>query len=845
MVKYQQHSPRGASVSSCFRVSVISVALWCVLVSVVCGAAESRFELKTEVGFGGAFKLGYWTPLRVTIINHDAFVGPVLLRVDLEVGCPSSAHGQPLRRFRTQTVLDGSLETQVLIGFRPSGSINKCWLYLLDGRPESEGGIAAKQVDALCSSGQCPMLSPAAMPKAERVLHAVSLNEMLMKAKSSYQSLYLLVNPSTALKEAASARGLFPNRGECPVAVCESKELTASAGLYESLDAIVLDRIGDASLSGDHAAALRDWVSGGGLLVLTRSCLESVWGESLLGLFPASARTQGQAVTVPWGEAAAYFGMATESAVPVETLALDLAPTYFTVRTGDVPLFALHGFALGHLALVPFHTEDICGSSGPDRRLQECVWSRALEPMYQRQGNYWDTQAGVPANITVRRLAFPYLLFVALSSLCLGPGCVLLVRARQRRIQVLWILPLVSILLCMGIFASALWMRGSRMRIEGATLLQGDVNGGRGLARDYFSLISGAPGMYSFGPLPADAVIRESNEGSRREAADIGLFPSMLDQGADGVGINALHMNRWSMRFFKVDLPADMPRLNGYLAAVDDGLSGWIQNDSEHRVEQASLVFKWNRVSLGDLAPGQRVDVKLTLNAPPETVRVFNPYYANFEQVSHPLNPAHWPDTPFSYEIVQLLDTTRILDYPSVLGLLPEAAAPAGLPRLEGEAYSRRGKVVGLWRFPVVAAKPQPPFLAPGGCVVRESYYDKWGSCFRVGQWSSAFSTVFPFAEARFDRPELILHTRLTSKSAKERTAQDEFRIRFFDWAAKGYSEQMTMTVGDMAIPEAYRYVRPGDGRILFSMSIVGPKANSYEIFELDRVDCSVSEAAP
>lgn len=808
-------------------------------------ASAPRFELKASPGFNGVFKTDGWTPLRVTIVNPDKFAGPVTVRVDIESGCPSAPHGRVLRRYRTHLNLDGSEEKTVLVGFRPTYYVNKCWLYLLDRRPESEGGIAAKQsANAMCETGKCPMIRPADLPKSEKILHAASLNQMLTTIKRWYP-FYLIVNPSTELKEMAAVRTLPHNKGECTVSTVAAEEMVTDPSYYEALDAIILDQMtATDALTAEHVVALRDWVLSGGTLIMTRTCLESPWGAAVLEALSSGARIGGPATLTEWSDAASFLGVDPSALTPIEVLPLEVDSNFSTITSQDRIFWASRRFASGNLVLLPFNTMDVRGLSGGDRSFQERVWGRTLEQFMRRQGGYWSYRSTVPGGITIRQLAFPYLLFVLISMLCMGPLCAFLVRKRRHRIHVLWLLPILAVVLCAAAFIGALYFRGNVSHVESISILHGDSNSRHGFVREHIGIMSGAPGTYTLGPLPPRTVLKESIEGSSGEPSVVGLFPPVVDEADDGIFVNDLHMNRWAMRFYKMEQYAEIPLLSGSLKMADGRLTGWVRNDSDLPVEQAAVVFKWNRQGLGALAPGQKAEIDLTLAEPPETVRVFNPYYASFNMVSHPLNPAHWPDMPFSFGMVELLNNYRILDYPTIIGLLPSNSV-AGAPVHSGnQVNTSHTTVIGLWRLSVEQPVSQSNALPSTLSVARSAYTSQWNSSLYVTQWQDTVEFNFPLMKAVFKQPEITLHTRMTNKTLKEITPADEFRICFFDWTQQGYSEEMKLAVGDMRIPDSARFVRPGDNKVLMSIKIAGPKASKYERLELDRIECSVREVA-
>jgi hypothetical protein len=802
-----------------------------------------RLEVKATIGFGGTYKVNQWTPLRVVITNPDGYKGPVTVRVDMESGCPSAPHGRVARRYSRDLVLDGAPETRTIIAVRDSYATNKCWINLLDGR--AGGGVAPRQqMDSSCATGQCPIVRPTDRPRAERVIRAVSLTDLLMQEKYTYRVDFAAVNPSPALKEIIAVSTLVKSRErDSKGREMAADELVEDAALYQCVDALIVDGVGGAALSPAHGLALRDWVQSGGTLVLTRACMESPWGGELLRLFPARIGIAGPAAPVDWKPASAFFMGKPADADPMDVLPLDLDPTFTAIRAGGVPVFASRMFGLGTLVLVPFDTADVRAHSAADRRMQERVWSRALEKASMGVGRWMQPQPLVPKSASIRRLALPYAGFVLLSALCLGPLCMLVVRSRERRIHVLWLLPAMSALLCALAFGAAVHFRTATAHVESVTLLVGDANSDRGYARESTGVISGTSGTYALGPLPPGSSVKESFEGSSGEMGEVGLFPPEVAQG-NGIAVDRLHMNRWAMRFFLIEHTVQMPKLSGSLKFEDNSLKGWVQNDSGKEIGNAFLLFKWNRQPLGALPPGRRVELNLPLAPPPVTVRVFNPYYASYDAVSSPLNRVHWPDIPLDEGLVDIMRPNMACDPPTILAVLPgQECRGAGL--IGGQYYSEARRAVGLWRMAVETTVPRPAQLPASLSLAHAAYNGMWVYSDSVAKWSSANEFDFPPMEDLFACPEVVLQTRLTAKSAKEMKPEDEMKARFFDWVEGVWTPDMKIAPGEAVIPNSARFVRPGDNTVMIHLTLAGPRAEKYERVELDQMEVSVREAKP
>jgi len=513
-----------------------------------------------------------------------------------------------------------------------------------------------------------------------------------------------------------------------------------------------------------------------------------------------------------------------------------------------VPSYAVVSRGAGKVVLAPFRTEDLGAANEQDRFLHEQIWGRILETCPRRYARGWSsTPSAVPAVARFQRPAGPHALFVILAGLCLGPGCMLLVRKRHHRIHIIWLIPVLAAVLTCVAFLWGGTVRGLKPRLETITLLSGDANSPRGSSEHYVGMLAGRAGDSVLDAIPAHSTITEDFENSRREPSAVGLFPATIHSD-DPISMTDLHTNRWGMRFFRIQHACNMPVISGELAYRNGELAGWIRNDSNRRIEDAFICFKWNKCSLGNLEAGQRLEVALPLKVPPETAMVLNPWSGRFSRVSGPLNLRHWPDSPFNSGQLELLggsmgSTGLPCHPPSLIALLPQSDSSESVPLLVDQAHTRNDCTIAAWRIPIQSVQVEGNGLPAALSIATHFDSGVWQYHCNVYRWGSAVAFEWPSAAQGIDDPELTLFTRLTESSKKKMTKDDKILVSLYNWSAGAWDDDMDLEIGAMEIMNAARYVRLGDTQVHARFTLDGKLAEESESVYLDRIEIAVKES--
>ncbi len=104
--------------------------------------------------------------------------------------------------------------------------------------------------------------------------------------------------------------------------------------------------------------------------------------------------------------------------------------------------------------------------------------------------------------------------------------------------------------------------------------------------------------------------------------------------------VRGLSINQWSMHSFVADtLPTESPNLTAQLAADRQGVRGSLVNHSSQTWQDVFVIFNNQFQKLGDITPGQTVDVKIDLSQNPNEFMWFNSYMLYQDEFNGPTGP--------------------------------------------------------------------------------------------------------------------------------------------------------------------------------------------------------------
>lgn len=534
--------------------------------------------MEAWAAFDGYFKYGEWLPLWIELENSGA-------DVDAEVQVRLAGSGGTIT-FAAPAPLPGGARKRIPLYVLPNNYSHELEVRLVAGDRVLQTSTVAVEPQpnraylvglAAAERGALALLPGASLPGQNRPIQLVDLN----------------------LAD-------LPDRPE---------------GLA-SFDCLVLNDVDTSSLAPEQVAALRAWVSRGGRLVVGGGpgARRTAVGldETLLPLLPQddvaldavpslASLAGGEAVRVPGpflvarGQPLAGAALATEEDLPlvreravgagyVDWVALDLAASPFDAWVGTTAFWErLLAAGAAYPTWLP--------TDMSPRQIQASQLSYAL-------GNL--PGLDLPSVQGLALLLGAYILAV-------GPLNYLVLRWR-RRLQWAWLtIPLLTILFSAGAFGLGYALRGSDLIVNKITIL--DLPGdGTAYVRGYVGLFSPSQQAYEV-QIEGDPLLspmsRDYDPWGRGTAGGGGEMA--LVQARPAV-VRGLAVDQWSMQGLLAETTwPDAGRIAADLRLEGSSLAGQVRNETGYHLADAVLIQGSQFKRLGDLAPGQSVEVEMNL----------------------------------------------------------------------------------------------------------------------------------------------------------------------------------------------------------------------------------------
>jgi hypothetical protein len=526
------------------------------------GAQDDPITLQAEAGFDNTYKRGQWTPVRITVANNGPDVEGYLV-VDLPAGA-----GNDDIRYRVPVSLPGQSRKVVTLYLAPDTYASNWTVQLL--------------------SGGKPLAETRLQPRSREPGHA-----LYAIASGELVDLTLLENLNQ----------------DATVVYIDLEDLPADAPAWESLDMLVLNDVDTGTLSPDQLAALARWVDVGGHLVVTSG---PNWRSTAAGL--------GDLLPVQVTGDASVYGLsaldelaaATVGTGPFVVAQASLVDGTALISQDDLPLLARREVGVGR---VDWLALDLSLAPLRDWAGTEALWQRILPagnlrpPWAQPTINIWSAREGLKA---LPALALPSAVqmagFLLIYTLVVGPVNYLVLKRLGRR-ELSWVtIPAMIVLFSALAYLTGFQLRGGNLIFNRLSLVYQAAGGDEAYARTLMGVYSPRRDAYdlalSEGVFARPLVTDNTGGLSRVSAATVeetGTF-ALRDVQIDVAGLRAFHAEAY--------VPA-LP-IRGALSIVAGDpprLAGSLTNAGDFVLRAASLLVGENVVELGDLAPGQTVQV--------------------------------------------------------------------------------------------------------------------------------------------------------------------------------------------------------------------------------------------
>jgi hypothetical protein len=554
-------------------------------------------SVKAQAAYQGYFKYGQWLPIWVELENEGS---------DLEA------------EVQVQITGSGGTTTYAAPVSLPSVSRKRLAVYVLPNNFSRELQVQVVSQDELLAS---QMVQVRSQPNINYLVGLIAPERGPLALLTGIQ---------------------LPGQTRTPVLVDVTlEELPSHYEALRSFDALVIDGVDTSSLAPEQTEALEMWVRSGGRLVI---------GGGSQAAQVAAGLPQSLLLYTPQEDSSLEDLEALSEYAHAESVRV---PGPFIAATGQM---RQGGKTLAQQDQVPLVVEKSLGEGSID---QVALGLRdAPFDAWNGTTSFWESlispgaayPSWLPPDISPRQQSFsqiPYALsnlpaldlpsvrslafLLGFYILVVGPLNYLFLR-RRKRLHLAWVtIPLITAVFTAGAFGVGYAMRGSDMIYNKIALIE-PMPGGGAHVTSFVGIFSPGRQVYEIevdggglvNPLTPYA---DPWSGPNPSAGGSNMVFIQGDPGR----IRGLEINQWSMQSFMTEnVWPDFGQVSSDLRLTSQGLSGSITNHTDHMLKDAVVILGRNFTRLGDIAPGQEVQVSLDMSAvdqgsfgPPLSYRLF------------------------------------------------------------------------------------------------------------------------------------------------------------------------------------------------------------------------------
>jgi hypothetical protein len=541
-----------------------------------------RLTMEAQPALGGYFKYGEWLPVWVTLENSGPDV-QAEVRVRLSDGGGATTFAAPADL--------------------PTGSRKRVPIYILPNSFSHELEVQLVEGSSLLAT-----------------------RKITVQPQPNINYLIGLVAPERGALSFIQTISLATTQRPIVLIDLALADLPERAEGLRSLNALVINAVDTSGLSTAQQDALQSWVQQGGRLVIGggADAMRTVVGipESLLPFTPRgleeveqidalSAFAGGEQVRIPGpftvatgetreGHSLLSQGQLTliqERAVDrgfVDFIALDLARAPFDAWSGTSAFWeALLSPGADYPEWLPYDV------SLRQNRASSMPYALSNLPALE-----------LPS---IRSLA----LLLAVYILIVGPVNYLVLRWRKR-LHLAWVTtPLFTLIFSAGAFGLGYALHGTDLILNKIAIVEVQPSGDANVS-SYMGLFSPAQQSYEIEVSGGGLLSPLRMEGDPWGTGGISQSADMLILQGEPSQVRGLTVNQWSMQSFMAELIwDDFGQLTGDLQLAggqgSTALAGTVHNETAYTLKDAVLVLGSQFTRLGDLAPGQEVEVNMSL----------------------------------------------------------------------------------------------------------------------------------------------------------------------------------------------------------------------------------------
>lgn len=425
--------------------------------------------------------------------------------------------------------------------------------------------------------------------------------------------------PSPAVPGGPVGAGAPGGRSEVVVAYTNTESLPDSWKGFDGLDLLVMDDFSPAVLTEPQEAAVLDWVSmGGRLLVTGGEDWRRISDSFLRDYLPIDVR----ATEVLEG---GLTGLGGALGVPI-----DPTPTAIVVgpavrgtvwaSEGDRALVAAANYGLGRvwLATFAFTKHPVKGWPGASALLSRILAAgRVFPPGLVTSGSRAEAAGGLASNGGAKPPSFRVVGIFLLAYVLFLIPVNYLVLSRLKKRELAWVTtPCIVVLFSIAAYALGFFLRGGSLIVRDVGVVEVQGSTGAGQAVGVFSLFSPSRKDYAVGFGPASLDLDAPAFGRSRYGGP-GDPPKLASpfevRAGEGDSIHKLLVQMWDQRLFAARGPVVLAGpLEGTLRLAGGSLNGELRNATGLTLRDAILVFRREAHPLGEIADGATIPVSLS-----------------------------------------------------------------------------------------------------------------------------------------------------------------------------------------------------------------------------------------
>jgi hypothetical protein len=384
---------------------------------------------------------------------------------------------------------------------------------------------------------------------------------------------------------------------------------------WGTLDRLVWQDIDSNQLAPEQLAAMRSWIAGGGRLVIVGGTA----GIGILSAFPDDLLPYRPTATLDLDPAVltSLLGQLPDAAAVLPAMAGTLGGGRPLATSGDRVVAAELNYGAGEVTILGF---DPTTPWLAETKAVDALWTSAL-PERRADGTHLsDDSQIVTAVYQLPNLALPptsgLLILIAAYIVIIGPINYIVLRRLDRR-ELAWVtMPVLVLAFAAAAFGYGALLRGTDVAVNEVAIVRGAPDATEATAQVYFGVFSPTRSTYRVelpqGPLLASPMTSDP----------FGLGTGFLDilQGTGSElpsAVRNLAVGTNSLRVVRAELPVQGPRMRASLTLENSILTGTFQNASDKVLENVAVVLGSSSVVLGDVQPGDTINVRLPVRDNP------------------------------------------------------------------------------------------------------------------------------------------------------------------------------------------------------------------------------------